>query len=300
MTPEKFLQNLLDSQNLSPEQEKNLQSHKTEVTNFLRTEFGQEPVIKYAGSYEKGTLISDRYDLDIVCYFPSSDIRSLKDIRDDVATHLAKRYITKPKASAERILDLKGASEPIDFHIDVVPGRFIQNTKDVFLHVASGDKERMQTNLKTHIDYIKNSGCVPIIRLVKIWADRNNLTIKTFVLELFVIQALSGSQNKTNLKESFIKVLHAFRDDFGSTQLIDPANSANMVSQSLTSSEKTSVKQIAETTIKTVGTSDVVKGWQDAFHANISTINPSTAGLAYTVGNSFQPNRPWGDYDNGN
>ena len=50
----------------------------------------------------------------------------------------------------------------------------------------------MQTNLKTHIDHIKNSGCVPVIRLVKLWARRNNVEIKTFVLELFVIRAVSG------------------------------------------------------------------------------------------------------------
>src|SRR5436190_18320579 len=108
MTPEKFLEELLASQNLSEQQEKDLQPHKKEVTDFLRTEFGHHPVIKYARSHGKGTMISDRYDVDIVCYFPSSDTRSLKEIREDVASHLTKRYLMTPKASAERILDLKG------------------------------------------------------------------------------------------------------------------------------------------------------------------------------------------------
>ena len=184
MTPEKFLQNLLASQNLSDQQEKDLQAHKKEVTDFLRAKFGNDPVIEDAGSRKKGTMVCDKYDLDIVCYFPSSDTRSLKDIREDVAKHLAQNYLTTSKASAERILDLKGSTAPGDFHIDVVPGRFIEDTKDVFLHVAYGDKERMQTNLKTHIDHIANSECVSVIRLVKLWAIRNNVKIKTFVLEL--------------------------------------------------------------------------------------------------------------------
>ena len=89
MTPEKFLQSLLASQDLSPEQERTLQAHKKEVTDFLRTEFGDEPKIKYAGSREKGTMIKDNYDLDIVCYFPSTDTRSLKEIREDVSNHLS-------------------------------------------------------------------------------------------------------------------------------------------------------------------------------------------------------------------
>src|SRR3989344_4545373 len=98
MTPETFLQNLLATQNLSDQQEKDLQAHKKEVTDFLRAKFGNDPVIKYAGSREKGTMICDKYDLDIVCYFPSSDTRSLKEIRDDVAKRLSENYLTTSKA----------------------------------------------------------------------------------------------------------------------------------------------------------------------------------------------------------
>ena len=89
MIPENFLQELLASQDLLPEQERALQAHKKEITDFLRAEFGDVPVIKYAGSREKGTMIQDRYDLDIVCYFPSSDTRTLKQIRQDVSARLA-------------------------------------------------------------------------------------------------------------------------------------------------------------------------------------------------------------------
>src|SRR3989344_571936 len=103
MKPEKFLQGLLATQELSTEQETALQAHKKEVTDFLRAEFDDAPTIKYAGSREKGTMIAERYDLDIVCYFPSSDDRSLKEIREDVSIHLKGKYLIEPKASSERI-----------------------------------------------------------------------------------------------------------------------------------------------------------------------------------------------------
>jgi hypothetical protein len=302
MTPNKYLENLLSSQDLSEKQEKDLQAHKKEVTEFLREEFGDDPVIKYAGSREKGTMISDCYDLDIVCYFPSSDERSLKEIREDVANRLAEKYLLNHKASAERILDLKGTDAPSDFHIDVVPGRFIKDTKDVFIHVASGEKERMQTNLKVHIDYIANSGCVPIIRLVKLWSRRNNLRVKTFVLELFVVETLSGYQNKSDLKKSFLKVLEVFKDDFPSTRLIDPANSNNIVSQLVDDSEKKNISQSAENVLESIKDSDEVEDWQSAFgdgdNASGALQNDNaTAAVAYAAGSTFIPNRPWGGYD---
>lgn len=265
MTPEMFLQELLTTQDLSPEDEKMLQAHKKEVTDFLRAEFGDAPHIKYAGSHEKGTMIAEQYDLDIVCYFPSSDTRSLKEIREGLATHLKNKYLTESKASAERITNLKGLSAPDAYHIDVVPGRFIEGTKDVFLHVAYGEKERMQTNLKTHIDHIVNSKCAPIIRLAKLWAHRNNIGIKTFVLELFVIHALSGIQHKNDLQKSFAKVLEAFRDDFETVQLIDPANTNNVVSRLVSPAEKSFIAHAAQEALSTLAVTNDTKKWKAVF-----------------------------------
>lgn len=261
-----YLKTLLASQDLKPEQEQTLQVHKTEVTNFLRAEFGADPKIKYAGSHEKGTMIRENYDLDIVCYFPSTDTRSLKEIRDDVSTHLSKKYVLQDKASAERIMNLKGASAPQGYHIDVVPGRFIEGSDDVFIHVAYGDKERMQTNLKTHIKHIAESGCVPVIRLVKVWAHRKNVHIKTFILELFVVEALKGSQNKSDLKASFLKVMEAFKDKFGNLQLVDPANpTGNVVSRTISSSDKAMTANAGEEAFNQIDGSDDLSDWKEVF-----------------------------------
>jgi hypothetical protein len=301
MNPEEFLKTLLQSQELTPEQEKTLQQHKAEVTDFLRAEFGSAPIIKYAGSWAKGTMVQEKYDLDIVCYFPSSDTRSLKEIRQDVSNHLQKRYTIEPKSSAERIKNPKGAATSNGYHIDVVPGRFIEGSKDVFLHVAYGDKERMQTNLKTHIDHIAGSGCVPIIRLVKIWAHRNHLSIKTFILELFVVRAMNGSRNKTNLTEGFREVLGAFRDEFGSVQLVDPANTNNVVSQTITSSDKTAVSGAALAGMQLIEDSDDIADWRAVFNEQGDDAGkdfrhtfPGPA-VVSSPSQAFTPRAPWCD-----
>lgn len=296
MTTEQFLQNLLASQDLSPEQERTLQAHKKEVTDFLRAEFGDEPKIKYAGSREKGTLIKENYDLDIVCYFPSTDTRSLKEIREDVSNHLSSKYLMgDKKASAERIKSLKGASAPEGYHIDVVPGRFIEGTSDVFIHVAYGDKERMQTNLKTHIDHITNSGCVPVIRLVKLWAYRNDIHIKTFILELFVVEALSGSRTKDNLESSFLKVMETLKDKFGNLQLVDPANTNNIVSRTISASEKITVAQAGEEAFNQLDGSDDLSDWKAVFGENDMgghTVRPISTPPS-TSSSGFTPQAPW-------
>ena len=44
----------------------------------------------------------------------------------------------------------------LDFHLDVVPGRFTDDTKsDCFLFQNGADKERLKTNLQVHIDPLR-------------------------------------------------------------------------------------------------------------------------------------------------
>ena len=302
MTPEKFLQDLLNSQNLKPEQEVNLKAHKKEVTDYLIAEFqDKNPTIKYAGSYEKGTMIRDCYDLDIVCYFPETDTRTLKEIRNDVSDHLNIKYVMEDKASAERILNLKGATTPQSYHIDVVPGRFISGSSDVFLHLAEGEKERLQTNLKTHISHIKDSGCVPVIRLVKIWAHRNNVKVKTFVLELFVVEVLNGSRSKDDLKVSFLKVLEEMKNRFATIELVDPANTGNVVSRLMPTNEKTAVAQVAGKTFEILKSQESLMVWSTAFNEVTSSVR-TTPGLINTPpttpNTGFIPHSPHSDYVN--
>lgn len=265
MKTEQFLKDLLQSQELLSDELETLQTQKGEVTDFLRAEFGETPVIKYAGSYAKGTMIREKYDLDIVCYFPSDDERSLKEIYEDVLNHLQKKYLIGKKASAVRITDLKATNSPNGYHIDVVPGKFIRGSKDVFLHVSYGEKERIQTNLKVHVDHIVNSGCGDVIKLVKLWNHRNNLTIKTFILEIFVVQALKGSREKDNLKDSFTKTTEAFKNDFGSVQLVDPANTGNIISDLISSSHRALVVRAAEEAFAKIEDSDDLESWKSVF-----------------------------------
>ena len=81
-------------------------------------------------------MIKESYDLDLTCYFPHQDDasqgNSLRDIYEEVEGVLASKYLTQRKASAIRLLDAQSGA---DFHVDVVPGRFVEGKDgDVFLY----------------------------------------------------------------------------------------------------------------------------------------------------------------------
>jgi hypothetical protein len=283
-----YLKGLLASQKLNTTQNSDLETHKTEVESFLRQEFGQSPVIKIAGSVSKGTAISESYDLDIVVYFLSTDERTLKEIYDEVHKKLASRYAINPKTSALRITGVSNSSNNSDYHIDVVPGRFIQGTDDVFLYMNFADRERMQTNLKTHINYITQSGCQEIIKLVKLWKVRNDIVFKTFILELFVINALQGIRDKTELENAFKTVMEAFVNN-SHVELVDPANTANVVSRTISDLGRQNMKAKAQEALDIMRKHSSDDKWKLIFKETITERQPATQ----TASAGFAPRSPW-------
>ncbi len=226
MELEEYLKSILNSQTIAADSDemKSLQESREEVEELLRAAFSEcNPTIRYAGSKAKGTMIKESYDLDIVCYFDHEDNaagESLEEIYNNVANFLGESYYVERKNSALRV---KSKEEQTDYHIDVVPGRFIDDSKtDANLYQA-GDRGWLKTNLDTHINHIKNSGLTDVIRLAKLWKIKAGLSIKTFVLELMVVEYAEKSDEKPLSKglESFWQHL---KDHGNNVGVEDPAN----------------------------------------------------------------------------
>lgn len=227
-TPEEFLRSVLDEQTLkedSPERTALLAEHEQVRSLLVSSLTDAKPLIEVGGSIAKSTLVRAGYDLDTICYFANDDDgagKTLREIRDSVEAALKKEYVVKSKRSALRLTRRKEGS--MDFTVDVVPGRYVDNTKqDVFLFQEGGDKERLKTSLRKHIDHIRGSGQTDIIRLVKVWKLRADLDIKTFVLELLVIEALKTSA-ACGLEGRLVAFWKALRDDIDDLKIEDPAN----------------------------------------------------------------------------
>jgi hypothetical protein len=269
MKPNEYLRAILTNQELSEDspERKKLRATREEVERLLRTAFKKSnPSIRYGGSIAKGTIIRESYYLDVICYFAHTDTspgETLEEIYNNVKGVLSQKYHVEAKTSALR---LKGKVAPdrfVDFHVDVVPGRFVdENKDDVFLYQSHGDKKRLKTNLDKHIEFIRDSGYTDAIKLLKLWKARKVLSVKTFVLELLVIKVLSDSKTISALDKQLIYLWETVKEKKGQIGIEDPANpSGNDLSQIFNTSHQ------AELSTEAASTLDLIDrlGWESVF-----------------------------------
>jgi hypothetical protein len=265
MSDQEYLEAILADQTLEEggEELKALRAHRKDVEDLLRAKVGLGgPSIRYGGSYKKGTMNRDSYDLDMTCYFGREDTvagTTLKEIYENVEEALREKYWTERKGSAIRLRSLDDLRS--DFHIDVVPGRFVEGKEgDVHLYRSNGDKAYLKTNLDVHIDHVQGSGAVPAIRLMKLWSVRRYVEVKTFALELLAIKLLEG-KSKQALADQLEHVLTELRDHSDSLAIVDPANANNDLGELLNEAVRFNLQSAAEATLRSVEEN----GWEAIF-----------------------------------
>ena len=198
---------------------------RTNLELQLRKKYGAAPRFYYGGSYGKDTLIRASYDLDIIVYFPHTDTTPLRDVYGGVF-HTLKNggLIVQPKTVAIRLPYQAG------FHIDIVPGR-AQDATFRYATLYKNPGSTLQTSLKVHIEAVRRSGVRDIVRLIKLWRLRQNLSWGTFALEIVVTRALAGKP-VIDYSTSVVGVWRFIEGNLGSIRLIDPANTNNEITMS--------------------------------------------------------------------
>jgi hypothetical protein len=290
MTPNEYLLNTLDQQTLAEDSDEleALRDRRKDVEELLREEFGSSPTIRYGGSKSKGTMIKEAYDLDVICYFPRDDDDAggtLETIYENVKKSLSKKYIVVPKTSAIRL----ESQNYEDFHVDVVPGRFVDDKKeDAFLHRTTGEKTRLKTNLDVHIDHVEGSGVVSTIRLMKLWRVRRGLSIKHFGLELLTIET-AKSKKSSDLDGQLQHVWRTLRDDVDSLKIEDPANpKGNDLSELLNDTVRQELSTTAAQTLATIDRD----GWEAVF-GKLASEDAKQAAVVEAARSVSAPSRPW-------
>jgi hypothetical protein len=299
MTTTEYLKEVLKLQELpedGPELEA-LEDHRADVEKLLLETFSESnPTIAYGGSKAKGTLVKESYDLDLICYFPNGENgagATLKEIYANVAKILQKSYVTELKNSSIRLhnLDTKAANR--DFHVDVVPGRYSDDTAtECYINQNDSDKDRLKTNLTVHIEHVKNSGVIPAIRLLKLWKVRKQIRLKQFVWELLVIKLLTDIK-KSSPEDQLRHVLETIRDSDEPIHVEDPANPSGNDLSKVIDDIWPVLRSHAEATMRTVDSS----GWESVFGSVQKTASSSSRATALTQAASTAAVRtsPWSD-----
>jgi hypothetical protein len=290
-----YLEAVLTDQNL-PEDGQELQAlraRRAEVEDVLRKGFdGCAPRIRYAGSYKKGTLDRESYDLDVAFFFPSDEDgagETLEEIYRNTQKVLMGTYAVEAKTSVIRLRSMSSTG-PWDLHIDVLPGRFTDESEgDCFLYQANAEKCRLKTNLDVQIAHVQNSGVIPAIRLLKLWKVRRMLGLKQFIFELLVIKELR-SVRKDSLADQLVHFWQVLRDTDEPIAIEDPANPYGNDLSGLLAAAWPDLSQAAATTLRQLDRF----GWQQIFGAvSRSAALDTSEKLRRAAASVATPTKPW-------
>jgi hypothetical protein len=194
--------------------------------------------VQISGSYAKGTGITGSTDIDLLLSLKSDTPGTPKDIYYELYKWLDDRHLSPSKRNVSIGLWYSGVS------VDLVPARKESGNSNNDILFKNKSQSWIETNVQMHTKLISESGLLNEIRSIKIWRNLNKLTFPSFYLELTVLEALR-KQPTHQLASNLLEVLRYLRDTFTQSRVVDPANSDNVVSDDLTSSEKALIQEVA-------------------------------------------------------
>jgi hypothetical protein len=226
------------------------------VKDALQEKFKDQIVSRAinSGSYAKHDAINTKFDLDVCQPFKRSAFTTLEEMADAVFNFFENEFkdddLVKYKTRKQRVST--GITFVIDgneIQMDIVPGRELLvddylATNRLNLYVREKllqPATSTQTNIQEHINIVKGKNSErSIIRLLKIWkSNKNESRVKSFFIELITIRAFETSKEVPNgIWEQLKMVMQYIMDNVESIRLVDPANSNNVVSDTMTDSEK--------------------------------------------------------------
>lgn len=203
-----------------------------------------------SGSRAKGTAISLASDVDYLVSLTSQcneNTGGLKSIYDSLYTTLRSTYSNARKQNVSVRIDLAGNMPINNLEVDITPARKQDiYTTDHSLWLSKNNTWK-KTNIHKHIFDISNSGRIDEIKLLKIWRELNRLDIPSIYLEYLIIGNILINKPKgmDYLSNNFYEILCALARPHNSnplfSQVIDPANSNNVLSDLLTVTEKNQI-----------------------------------------------------------
>lgn len=201
------------------------------------------------GSAMKKTMICGS-DLDIVVYFPHTDNRSPKMLKDAVAKELEKKI--EVDTSARMALKLK-----VDkIGVDVV----VAKAQDASFTAA--DAYNDDTSQKQRIDITihryQTKGLALPIRMMKIITKEESVWWTKFAMEQYLISTLKGKDCR-DLGLCLQTVLLRMKSDIITVKDKDAANSNNDIWAAMDDEDRAKLKKWAEEKYKTIKESVKVK-----------------------------------------
>lgn len=209
-----------------------------------------------SGSRAKGTALKGKSDIDIFVSITDKNGQfAIKDLYNNLYNFLRKQLadsIPMRKQNVSIGIEYSGCS------IDLTPVKryngsyYTSNGRrydDHWLYSRKSDS-RTLTNIQKHIELVRYSGLTNEMMLLKIWRNENNVELPSIYLEILTTKVLSSY--RSGLADNFKTLLSAIRDTVLTRKIVDPSNSANIISddKNITPQEKQYAKKVAENSLK--------------------------------------------------
>jgi len=187
-----------------------------------------------SGSFSKGTAVKGgKVDIDLLISLKSQTPLNLKEIYESLYDFLDNSYYPR-KQNVSIGITYNGVK------VDLVPAKKQPNVEYPHSIYVSKLDTWTKTNIHKHINIIKKSRHRNIIKLFKIWCKLNEIDFPSFLLELTILEAFKRKV-RLRIERNFLIVLKYIIEEFEHAKIYDPANSNNIVSDSITNGQKTQI-----------------------------------------------------------
>jgi predicted nucleotidyltransferase len=216
---------------------------KTKLYRKFKNDLAEAP--KFHGSIAKGTSIYGS-DIDIQLQF-RKDFGTLSDVYYSVSNYVFDEFRDVKLENIREQMHSIGLEFKINDEvkrIDIIPTRQIENGKnDTCLFVnKTGFFEKptyKKTNSQIQLASLTfNYREKRIVRLLKIWKAENNLKIKSIHLEWLAKNSFQKKSVSNNIQKALADVILFIASNIEFIRIVDPANSNNIISNTLTIEDK--------------------------------------------------------------
>ena len=271
----KHLERVLESHKMKHVQKRTdkLIAKREKVKDALDNKYSDKKATRAinSGSLAKHTAMNRKYDMDVCQPFKYDSFDTLEKMADDVYNFFVNEFkdddFISYKTIKQRVsIGITFLIDGEEAQMDIVPGRELSKddygkTNRLNLHVRAkglNPATSTQTNIQKHVSHISGKTDERgIIRLLKIWKTNSGRKLKSFFLELITIRAFENCSKKLDsLWEQLEMTMKYIRDNVETIRLEDPANSNNVVSNTMTDAEKKNLAEDMKVILKRIEEDD--------------------------------------------
>lgn len=232
MNANSYLAGIIKKYSITEEERSRLQAKAKPLYREIH-KWGNKHIVEIiqSGSLRKGTAVrGSKVDIDLFISLKNNTPCSLEQIYESLYNSLDNSYFPRKQNVSIGII-YKGIK------VDLVPAKKQPNMQYPHSIYVSKRDTWTKTNINTHINIVKQSPHRGIIKLFKVWRTLHKIDFPSFLLELTIIEALKRRAG-LELQRRCLTVLEYIINDFEHARVLDPANSNNVISDSITNDEK--------------------------------------------------------------